>query len=276
VIREPGHTIVEENDRLFIAHDENQRFRELGYNIRSERQGGYDVSFYNEPDGSRLYSYTDDQGRLVRRLRKYPDGHELDLIDNRYTDDDRAFARDVIVLPPPRLTLPPEEYEVSANRADEALVYDTLIAPPVASVPGRYSLDQIRYSPDLRARMRCVDLNTINFETGSWAVPPDQAERLAVIARAINQAIYKNPQEVFMVEGHTDAVGNPVDNLSLSDRRAQSVATILTRDFHVPPENLVTQGYGAQYLKVQTEAANAENRRVTIRRITPLLSQREQ
>ena len=77
-----------------------------------------------------------------------------------------------------------------------------------------------------------------------------------------------------MVEGYTDAVGNPVDNLSLSDRRAQSAATILSQNFGVPAENLVTQGYGAQFLKVNTQAANAQNRRVTVRRITPLINPR--
>ncbi len=56
-----------------------------------------------------------------------------------------------------------------------------------------------------------------------------------------------------MIEGHTDAVGNDVDNLSLSDRRAESVAVALTEQFQVPAENLVTQGYGEQYLKVPTQ-----------------------
>ena len=56
-----------------------------------------------------------------------------------------------------------------------------------------------------------------------------------------------------MIEGHTDAVGTDVDNLSLSDRRAESVAVALTEQFQVPAENLVTQGYGEQYLKVPTQ-----------------------
>src|SRR2546422_10500640 len=75
-----------------------------------------------------------------------------------------------------------------------------------------------------------------------------------------------------LIEGHTDAVGNDVDNLSLSDRRAESVALILTRTFEMPPENLTTQGYGAQQLKVPTSGPSRENRRVTVRRITPLLT----
>jgi outer membrane protein OmpA-like peptidoglycan-associated protein len=120
-----------------------------------------------------------------------------------------------------------------------------------------------------------VDLD-VNFDTGSWQLTPDQVDRLASIADGLNRAITRNPREVFLVEGHTDAVGNDVDNLSLSDRRAEAVAVALTERFKVPPENLVTQGYGAQYPKVQTTAAERANRRVALRRITPLIDQQAQ
>jgi outer membrane protein OmpA-like peptidoglycan-associated protein len=79
-----------------------------------------------------------------------------------------------------------------------------------------------------------------------------------------------------MVEGHTDAVGNDVDNLSLSDRRAEAVAVALTEQFQVPAENLVTQGYGEQYLKVPSPGPERANRRVAMRRITPLIDQQAQ
>jgi outer membrane protein OmpA-like peptidoglycan-associated protein len=120
--------------------------------------------------------------------------------------------------------------------------------------------------------MRSVDIDSVTFETGSWDVAPGQAQRLSIIADSIRRALQRSPNEVFLVEGHTDAVGSDIDNLSLSDRRAQSVAEILTKDFGVPPENLTTQGYGEQYLKVNTQDAARENRRVTLRRITPLLA----
>ncbi len=45
-------------------------------------------------------------------------------------------------------------------------------------------------------------------------------------------------------------MGNDVDNLSLSDRRAEAVAVALTEQFQVPAENLVTQGYGKQGLVI--------------------------
>ena len=81
-----------------------------------------------------------------------------------------------------------------------------------------------------------VDLD-INFATGSWQITPDQMGKLEVIARALNRAIERDPREVFLIEGHTDGVGTDDDNLSLSDRRAESVAVALTQEFGVPPEN---------------------------------------
>lgn len=272
--REPGRLIVQDRNGYSIRHDENERFRDLdprGY--RYERQGDDYVSFIDRPGGDRIYTVTDDDGRLLRRYRRFPDGREVVIIDNTYVGPPRPIYDDVVVLPPPEIRIPRERYVVEYDQADPGLVYETLTAPPVVAVDRRYTLDQIRYSPDLRARMRSVDIDTINFDTGSWTVTPDQARRLSVIADAINRAIRANPQEVFLIEGYTDAVGSDIDNLSLSDRRAQSVATVLTQQFQVPPENLTTQGYGEQYLKVNTQGASRENRRVTVRRITPLLQQ---
>ncbi|MBN8910763.1 MAG: OmpA family protein, partial [Rhizobiales bacterium] len=67
-------------------------------------------------------------------------------------------------------------------------------------------------------------------------------------------------------------LGSEIDNLSLSDRRAETVAIILTDEFGIPAENLTTQGYGEEYLKEMTDGPSWINRRVGVRRITPLLS----
>jgi len=142
----------------------------------------------------------------------------------------------------------------------------------VERIDRRYTLEQVRFSEPLRERMPRVDVDTINFDSGSWDIAPDQINRLAVIATAVNRAVAANAAEVFLVEGHTDAVGADVDNLSLSDRRAEAAALALTERFGIPAENLTTQGYGEQYLKVATQGAERQNRRVTLRRITPLLN----
>ena len=157
------------------------------------------------------------------------------------------------------------------ERASQEDIYEAFTAPPVERIERAYTLDEVRQSQPLRERMRRVDLDTINFEFGSWELPPDQIDELRVIADGLNQAISRNPNEIFLVEGHTDAVGSDEDNLTLSDRRAETIATILTQRYQIPAENLTTQGYGEQYLKVDSQGPERENRRATLRRITPLL-----
>src|SRR6516225_9858996 len=135
---------------------------------------------------------------------------------------------------------PAQRYIVEDEYAQPDDIYYALWAGPVDYIDRPYTLHEIRYSLALRERMPRVDLDTVTFDTGSWEVAPDQIERLAVIADGINRAIAANPTEVFLIEGHTDAVGSDIDNLSLSDRRAESVALVLSQQFGVLPENLTT------------------------------------
>jgi outer membrane protein OmpA-like peptidoglycan-associated protein len=274
VIREPGRTIVREDNRTIIRHDETERFRRFsGGNVRSERRGNEVVTVTQRPGGASIVTVVDADGRLIRRSRRLNDGREVIIIDNSFGGRPPRGPRGYFVdIAPPVIRIPRERYIVEAEQADEEVIYGALTAPPVDYVERAYTLDEVRYSPNLRARMPAVDIDTINFASGSWEVTPDQIEQLAIIARAIKRAIGRNPNEVFLIEGHTDAVGSDVDNLSLSDRRAEAVATILTQDFQIPPENLTTQGYGEQYLKEQIDGPSRVNRRVTARRITPLLS----
>jgi outer membrane protein OmpA-like peptidoglycan-associated protein len=274
VIREPGRVLVrDEGGRLFIRGDETERYRMLGGDIRTTRQGDDFVSVYDRPDGSRVVSVTDERGRLVRRVRRLPDGREIVIVDNGPRRGE--FFDDVVVLPP-LAARPSERYIVDAEDAPPEAVYEALRAEPVEALPQRYTLDQVRNSPQLRARMPSVDVNSVTFATGSWTVTAEQAGRLNVIAEGIRRALVANAAEVFLIEGHTDKVGGDVDNLSLSDRRAQAVAALLTQQFGIAPENLTSQGYGEAYPRENVEGPSAVNRRVTLRRITPLISQQQQ
>ena len=267
-IHEPDRTIVEEDNRIIIRHNEVDRFAVNARDVHVERQGNQTVSIVVRPDGVQILDYTDDEGRLLRRVRRDRDGHEVIIIDNTFVGAQPELV--FLNLPPPVIRIPRERYIVDADRADETVIYDTLDAPPVEPITGRYTIEQVRYNAPLREWMPRIDLD-INFDAGSWQLTPDQVDRLSLIAQAINRAIQRNPREVFLIEGYTDAVGSDVDNLSLSDRRAESVAVALTEQFQVAAENLVTQGYGKQDLKVPTNGPEPANRRVAIRRITPLI-----
>ncbi|QWG13481.1 OmpA family protein [Bradyrhizobium sediminis] len=272
VITEPGRIIVRDpGGQAFIRHDEMDRFRYGARDIRTQQVGGETRTIVIRPDGTQIITVVGRDGQLLRRIRRDERGREIIIIDNSYRDP-RAIGGFYVDLPPPILRIPQNRYIVEADEASPDLIYDTMIAPPVERIDRRYTLDEIRYSPSVRQRMPSIDLNSINFETGSWEIPPDQAAKLQAIADGLNRAIAANPRAVFLIEGHTDAVGSDVDNLSLSDRRAESAATLLTQQFNVPAENLTSQGYGEQYLKEQTDGPSRINRRVTIRNITPLLN----
>ena len=272
VITEPGRVIIRDpNGEAFIRHNEVDRFRFGARDIQVQQVGGENRTTVFRPDGSEIITIVGPDGQLLRRIRRDQQGREIIIIDNSYRDP-RAVGGFYVDLPPPVIRIPYDRYIVDGGDASPDLIYDTMEAPPVDRIDRRYSLDEIRYSPSVRMLMPSIDLSSINFETGSWEIPPDQAAKLQVIADGLNRAIQRNPREVFLIEGHTDAVGNDVDNLSLSDRRAESAAELLTQQFGVPAENLTSQGYGSQYLKEQTDGPSRINRRVTVRRITPLLN----
>ena len=282
IIEPDNRVIVRQNDRSFIRHDESRRFQRTGREVRRERRkDGLTMIVTMGLAGALIYSLQDDDGQLYRRSRKDRDGREVVLIDNRNYygrhrhsrfDEERDYRDAYVDLPPPRVRIPDDEYIVDYERASPDVVYDTLMAPPVERLERGYSLDEVRHSYSVLERMRRVDLDAVNFGFGSWEVGEDQYPKLESMAQAMLRIIKRSPDEVFLIEGHTDAVGSDIDNLSLSDRRAETVAIILSDVFDVPPENLTTQGYGEQYLKVPTEEPSRINRRVSIRRITPLLS----
>lgn len=281
VIEEPGNrTIVREQGRTIIRHDETERFRRRFKDTRVDRRrDGSTETVFIRPDGVQVVSVTDSRGRLLHRYRRHRDGRTVVLIDNRRYHRpgfvEGLFLGAVLDLRPPVVRIPREKYIVEYEDASYDDVYEALAAPPVDELERRYSLDEIRYNRYLRERMRRIDLDSINFEFGSWEVPSDQYHKLERIAKAIDRLLERNPDEIIMIEGHTDAVGSDEDNLTLSDRRAETVAEILSEEFEIPPENLITQGYGEQFLKVETEAPERANRRVAMRRITPLLSRSE-
>jgi outer membrane protein OmpA-like peptidoglycan-associated protein len=283
IIVEPGNrTIIRQDNRIIIRHDETERFRFGARDVRTARgPGGVTETFFLRPDGTRVVTVTDPSGRLLRRYRRDPYGREINIIDNR------RFYRNVAIgvgvgivgaaillnLPRPVVDIPRERYIVDYERASDDDLYEALTAPPLMRMERAYSLEEIRDNYSLRERMRSIDLDNITFDSGSFEITPDQYPMLERVARIISRVLERRPDEVFLIEGHTDATGTPEDNLSLSDRRAQAVAQVLSEQFGVPPENLVTQGYGEQYLKIDTPGPERANRRVTVRRISPLMQQ---
>ena len=258
--------VVQRGDgNYYIYKDDDTLLRRPGSTVRTESfRDGSTRTIVERADGTQVVTIRDATGRVLRRATYDGLGREIVLIDDLYPEERIDFTR----LPKPR------ERMISLSTSEEDALLRARLAALDAEELGRtFSLRQIREIPQVRQLAATVDVNNITFDSGSAAIKATQAESLAALGRLMTSMIEENPNEIFLIEGHTDAVGSASLNLTLSDRRAESVALALTEYFDVPPENMVVQGYGESDLRVKTQEAERQNRRVAVRIITPLLRQ---
>ncbi len=277
VVKEFGDRfVIQFNNQTFVESSDRPRLRRDAREVYYETlPRGRERETIVRPNGSQIVTIRNRYGDVVRRSRITPDGREIVLayVDERDYERVRDWRDPGADLPPLRLTIPARDYILDARRAERPeIYYEFLDKPPVEKVRRLYSIDEVKRSARIRDTVRRVDLDTITFAFGSASIPESEIARLEGVATAIDRLLADNPGETFLIEGHTDAVGSDLANLALSDERAEAVASALTGVFAIPPENLVTQGYGERYLKVATEERERENRRVAIRRITPLVT----
>ncbi|WP_164840637.1 OmpA family protein, partial [Sinorhizobium meliloti] len=259
-------------DRIFVRGDDRPRLR------RNSEESFYETlprgrvrETIVRPGGYRIVTIYNEYGDILTRTRVDRGGEEYVMMYAPEYEEDRPTIVDVgYDLPPMRLSIPVDEYIVDVAEDPDRDYYEFLSEPPVEPVERVYTIDEVRHSARLRDKVRRIDLDTITFATGSAEVSMSQAKTMRNVAEAMNKVLEKDPGETFFIEGHTDAVGADQSNLVLSDERAESVAVLLTEVYGIPAENLVTQGYGERFLKIRTDGPEQENRRVTIRRVTPL------
>ncbi len=258
----PDRVVVRDpNGDLQVLRDDDAILRQPGAEMTTRTYSdGSTQTVMVQPDGSQIITIRNAEARVVKRVVIAANGTETVLFD----DTLRVEPVDVATLPMPERSRAPR-----VDPDDEAALRRALMAE--SGVSRRFSLNQIRQIDRVRYLAPSAQVDSITFETGSAAVSPTEAQELIALGQLMTSLIADNPNEVFLIEGHTDAVGSAVSNLSLSDRRAESVARALTEYFGVAPANMVLQGYGESDLRVPTEAPERENRRVVVRRITPLL-----
>lgn len=164
------------------------------------------------------------------------------------------------------------DLDIVAAEEDNEAIQDQLLAAPRREIRQRYTLNEFREQPELRDIMPGIELDTIRFGTNEAFIRAEEIGNLDAIGETIEEIVYSQPDEVFLIEGHTDAVGSASYNYALSEERAVAVREALLDYFNIPARNLVAIGYGERYLRIPTPLAEQENRRVSVRRITPLLA----
>lgn len=101
----------------------------------------------------------------------------------------------------------------------------------------------------------------INFDTGKSII---RDESRPIIEQVV-QMMRSNPDLKLSIEGHTDNVGSPASNKTLSEERARSVSAAIVAQ-GIASERLSSSGYGQDKPlgENSTEEGRAKNRRVEL------------
>jgi outer membrane protein OmpA-like peptidoglycan-associated protein len=104
----------------------------------------------------------------------------------------------------------------------------------------------------------------VQFTSNSADLTPAARATLDELGRALSSnelAGYR-----FRIEGHTDTVGSPDTNRSLSEHRAEAVVQYLANTYHVDRARLEPVGMGSDDLAVPTgpQVSEPRNRRVQV------------
>ena len=122
--------------------------------------------------------------------------------------------------------------------------------------------------PVLQALAKMPNLTVqIQFDFDSDWIRPASWQTVGVIADALHHPLLRGNR--FLVVGHTDAKGSRKYNLDLSQRRADSVAEMLSTTFLIPADRLIAVGLGEEQLQDQGNPNAAVNRRVQLLNIGP-------
>ena len=104
----------------------------------------------------------------------------------------------------------------------------------------------------------------VKFATNSADLTPAARAALDQLGKALSSSDLA--QYRFRIEGHTDTVGSPEINRSLSARRADAVVDYLVTTYHIDRSRLQAVGMGEDDLAVPTgqQVPEPRNRRVRV------------
>jgi len=109
---------------------------------------------------------------------------------------------------------------------------------------------------------RTYKLENIYFDNNKWDIKSESYPTLDSLA----QVFITNPIFVAEIAGYTDNVGEDVDNLRLSQRRANAIRDYLLSK-GVDPERVFAKGYGENYpvASNDTPEGRSKNRRTEVK-----------
>lgn len=127
-----------------------------------------------------------------------------------------------------------------------------------ASAPLTRSIAKVPKAELTNASSTAVGMD-IRFDFASSALTKEAKRQL----RPVGEALEDMPDQQFVVEGHTDAKGDPANNLRLSQKRADAVRRFLVDRYEIEPSRITVEGKGASAPLDPSKPESEVNRRVT-------------
>lgn len=143
---------------------------------------------------------------------------------------------------------------------------------PVVAAPGQPAPKAMETTPTTSTASAPSASMTLTFQSGSATLTPGAMRSLDKLGAALSSAQLSSYK--FLIEGHTDTVGTPDSNMTLSQNRAAAAATYLEQKFNIASARIQTVGKGEEDLAVKTgpNVSDARNRRVQVINLGPASS----
>jgi outer membrane protein OmpA-like peptidoglycan-associated protein len=144
------------------------------------------------------------------------------------------------------------------DRDNDGIPDNLDLCPDVPGIPEEHGCPR-KYTLVIVKNDQIVIKQQVHFATGKWVILPDSYALLGEVAMVLKD----NPQMHVVVEGHTDSVGSLKKNMTLSQRRAESVVEFLV-NLGIDPNRLEAKGMGPTrpLASNKTAVGRAQNRRV--------------
>ncbi len=240
--------------------------------LASNRAGGMgsmDLYWFDLPETVRPMPITYVKGRVLHAHTKVPLSANVELVD---LNTEQVISR----LRTPKdgqflVCLPVGEYALRAQKQGYLFFSATFDLRLPTSLEQPYPLEA-RLQPivdkptDNTPKNEPIVLENVFFATASAKLE----DRSKAELEELKQLLELYPTMRILLSGHTDNVGSPADNQTLSDARAQAVRNYLIKG-GIAPDRLESKGFGETVPRYpnDSEKNRAGNRRTTFEVLPP-------